>query len=881
MIKRFASMFLIVIMLFTSAPIIASAEGENYTTADKFMISLGILKGDDNGYRLDDNITRSEFVTIIIRIIGMEKIKSGDGAQQRFSDVPASYWAFSNIEFAYEMGLINGKNETEFSPEDTISRDEAVKIILNVLGYEVPASTHGGYPSGYNYWGRRLGIFNNTSENAIINRHDMCQMIYNVSDVSLFDNLSNKFEKDDTILSVYLHLKLKEGKVLATHKNNKDALREDQINVSGKVYNLSDACVDSADSFIGEQVRCYVSEDGSNETIYYIVSERTVKETVVNYDDISEETDLSKFVYYDNKGNRKTAKLDENTSYFYNGDFVNFDDLTPSVLKPSSGYVTLKDVNSDGVADIVITSEYVNYVVRYISDNTIYDKYSKTPLKLDDYGDNVRICDKQGQKIELTDIKPGGVASVMNSIDKKSVTIYFTDETFDGEPDYVNGDGEYRIKLSDLNTKEIKLAKNYDEALKANHHEAVKLELGGGTYRFSVDFCGMIADVKVLKEGKSKIYGYLTDCTKESGLKKHTAVEVLTQDNKLTVFELADRVKFGRTVGSEYKVTSEDSETVAKALRPGGSLQRQLIQYNIDSDGRIKEFYIKNESSENSADGFKQYTSQLDMTYRENTLDQKYYLDGNTVVFFAPLNGTYKRLLSAGKYTDYFKNGSTYAIDLFESDDFVPDVVVINHRGINTYESTDDGYEVVIDYVNSPVLYIDKIFTSLAEDEQAYTTVSGYQNGEYVSLYLSNTLNENSESIESLKPGMAIQYETNSIIRQRAETCDEMPQIILYKTVFDFNDTEKYGEDGILWEYVNVESTKAEISTMWGTVADSSTSMMAIKEIGKICSLHGGTTVLSYTQRGGFKLENINEIVDGRRAFIRQRYQNTREVVLY
>ncbi len=46
-----------------------------------------------------------------------------------FTDV-AGHWAEENIDFAYEIGMINGDGDGKFRPDDTITRAEFVKMLM-------------------------------------------------------------------------------------------------------------------------------------------------------------------------------------------------------------------------------------------------------------------------------------------------------------------------------------------------------------------------------------------------------------------------------------------------------------------------------------------------------------------------------------------------------------------------------------------------------------------------------------------------------------------------------------------------------------------------------------------------------------------------------
>ncbi|MEY8349573.1 S-layer homology domain-containing protein [Bacillus cereus] len=45
-----------------------------------------------------------------------------------FNDVPEHYWAKREIEIAVNLGLMQGSTEKNFSPEESVSRQEAAVI---------------------------------------------------------------------------------------------------------------------------------------------------------------------------------------------------------------------------------------------------------------------------------------------------------------------------------------------------------------------------------------------------------------------------------------------------------------------------------------------------------------------------------------------------------------------------------------------------------------------------------------------------------------------------------------------------------------------------------------------------------------------------------
>lgn len=99
--------------------------------AVEIMAGKNFLKGRaEKFYDPNNDITRAEFVSIITR---MFKYRASTNLQMNFKDVNTQAWYYDAVAAAYENGLINGKSEIIFDPNGKITRQEAAKIIAEVL----------------------------------------------------------------------------------------------------------------------------------------------------------------------------------------------------------------------------------------------------------------------------------------------------------------------------------------------------------------------------------------------------------------------------------------------------------------------------------------------------------------------------------------------------------------------------------------------------------------------------------------------------------------------------------------------------------------------------------------------------------------------------
>ena len=107
-----------------------SEELENYWGKAEIaeMINNGYIKGADGKLNLQNKITRAEFVTVIVRALGIEE----GSIDSNFKDVDTDDWYFSTLENAFNAGLISGY-DGYVRPNDTITREQVAKILVSAF----------------------------------------------------------------------------------------------------------------------------------------------------------------------------------------------------------------------------------------------------------------------------------------------------------------------------------------------------------------------------------------------------------------------------------------------------------------------------------------------------------------------------------------------------------------------------------------------------------------------------------------------------------------------------------------------------------------------------------------------------------------------------
>lgn len=107
---------------------------------------LNITRGmDGNVFGLGQKITKSEFIAMLVRIMGWEPYTSENSS---FSDVSRDKWYYSYIEAAAAHKAIL-KDEDSFNPDKPITRLEIAEAIVRALGYAELADQLKNLPSEF------------------------------------------------------------------------------------------------------------------------------------------------------------------------------------------------------------------------------------------------------------------------------------------------------------------------------------------------------------------------------------------------------------------------------------------------------------------------------------------------------------------------------------------------------------------------------------------------------------------------------------------------------------------------------------------------------------------------------------------------------------
>lgn len=192
-LKSMVAFLVVAAMLFASFTTFAYndvAADADYAAAVEVLSALEILKGDDKGnFNPDNTITRAEAAAVIVRTLGWEEAAKGAAGATQFTDVAADHWGSGYINMAAQAGIIAGHGDGTFGPEDPVTYEQIVKMLVCALGYEPKALTKGAYPTGYlitaNEAKLTAGVSGAAGQEAA--RKVVAQLTFNALDIPLME----------------------------------------------------------------------------------------------------------------------------------------------------------------------------------------------------------------------------------------------------------------------------------------------------------------------------------------------------------------------------------------------------------------------------------------------------------------------------------------------------------------------------------------------------------------------------------------------------------------------------------------------------------------------------------------------------------------------
>lgn len=539
--------------------------------------SLGIETVYDN---YTDNASRGELLSLIMQLMNTKDFNTDVSP---FRDVSASEPLAAYTTTALELGIISPSDS--FSPSRTVLMSEAAKMGVVALGYAHEAILLGGYPAGYLAYADKLGLFDSmTAPDAdVMTVGDMYVFLKNMTETDIrvqtaFGDEEEYTSTEGVNLITYYHDLYEVIGIIEA--NEYTSLYDPDIKAdTGSVMIDSVQYRYNGNLTVGENIKAYVKDTGTVDSIVYAYPEDTDKICVSGYD-ISY-IDGNKISINGSDGKEYTVRTTDRPAVIYNGHAsANIANLSEAQLAESE--ITFISSDGSGKYNVINIMQSSPFIVSGTSKllSKIYAKSGTGTLTIDDEDKDFLIY-VDGERADISQIKENTVADVYISENGSLVTVKISSGTINGTVTGYAPDDKY-IYIDDVKY----VYTDYFESYYKNNASI------GSDITAYISAAGGIVATDSFISGSMK-YGYFLQTGKKSGLDSEIYARVFTADGKYRIFTLADKVSIDGISGITPEKAASDYLT-----------DEQLIRYSINSESEINKIdtaYSHNDRANNNS----------------------------------------------------------------------------------------------------------------------------------------------------------------------------------------------------------------------------------------------------------------------------------------
>lgn len=604
-LKRILSTVLALAMLLSTVQAMAKTDNNQATQttdktyAEKVICGLGLIDDDDE-INWEEGMTRAEFTEIIYRILNYDQYDTttakwsqnffgdknantglieeiADG--RLYSDVSEEEEHYAAISFLSGYGLIGGFDDGTFRPNEIIESSHALKIVINLMGFETFIKS---YPSADEGYREIANIFKLASTGAKhMRRDDVAQLVYNALTAEYkidYTNLPDIELKTDgpTMLEKYLKLEYTRGVMNDNGYTSLVASQtkagEGNIALGDKILHITEN-TSSVVQYLARDVEAFYTSDDTDspdEVAFAVLSGRDSVTTIMGKN--VKKYSNGRLSYY-NENKTIDKSFADGASVLYNYELLPKYD-SDTFMSPTS-YITLITPYGTNKAEYVMVEDYESIFVGSMKDSSIYNtiRYAgeSNIMDLEKDAERTIIYKADGKEGTIDDIKVNTVIDVAKS--KNLMIIKICDKTDpefvikamgknnDGQT-YSNGETSYNIyeKMNDSATNKPDVRMNQAYTIYLNSFDQIVW----------IATAGQSDDIKF----GFMLRLYNDDSDIESG------IVILNDLNEWKTILLSDKIKYSDENGIESTYKEENFKTLMASYRG-------VIRYKTDKEGLL------------------------------------------------------------------------------------------------------------------------------------------------------------------------------------------------------------------------------------------------------------------------------------------------------
>ncbi len=564
------------------------------------LVDKGVISGFPDGtFKAEQTLTRAEFSKIIVSFASAATEVNLDSGFPDVDNVGAeAHWAKPYIKVAKDLKIISGFPDGTFHPDEAVTYEQAVKMIMCARGY-----TDYTYPDGFMQIALQkkllTGSTHTGANSAAISRGTTVILINNAYDIAENSQITigggsssgskgsgggGGSKNNDTEWSRRVD-GVVWGNKYTMLDTSKDAVDTSELAIKHidsttkeetvSTFRLAEKLQKNAANYIGKNVRATIKEDDSGKEYISAIEELKNK----NYSLSVDSEDIDSVTYNEEKGQYVLKYISGNSyayHYFnketdsiyviYNGKSICSGDAEGYKFDPAyitgiqNGKIKILSNDSDKEGDVIIVSDYKTGVVKSKSTSTgvITLKYGAGEIDTNDKDREVSIVSaKGGNTVSFTNIKSSDVVDYAQSLDGKVLSLIVSAAADSGNAitGTITKVTEDKVAVKPTNaTKatEYELNENYIDYLN-NVEDADKyypLREDRATVR--LNSFGKVAAIDQVTTTTNEYYGYIMRLGYSSGKQK-------PEDDDTVLLKVYQLDKTGGTASAkkEFEISSK------------------------------------------------------------------------------------------------------------------------------------------------------------------------------------------------------------------------------------------------------------------------------------------------------------------------------------
>lgn len=657
---------------------------------------LGVVSAYENqSFKPNVYMSKGEYIESVVKLFKIPYNTELQNYSQTFYDVPAEHPKAEYVYKALDAGLIYGYGNNTFLPDECISYDEAIAVLIRALGYEKVAISEGGYPRGYSKIASTIGLSKNLRvvSHEALTRIEAARLLYktlfvNSASVTIQGNAPRITADGEQFLYKYYGLTKASGKVEANavESFNPDIPASDNsVVIDGKRFYTDSPAYEE---FLGYMTDYYCDEENN---LKYMLQSRKTEEVIISAEDIIGFDFSTKTLEYCDNNRTRRAKLTSDYKLLYNGT-VPEKTYDESIFEITDGTVKLISDDEGATYSVVSIEECKNYLIKSAAlDNgkiNIMFNFEVPRYEVDCNLTYIKLYDSAGAYLNIYKINESGEQKIdISPLKKNSVlSIYAPYGECDAQTGLPLPNVKY-LKMA-VSSETVKgKASSYDAANRTAIIDGVEYKIANSNYfasegsewnlqdnEFYLDAYGHLTALK--SDTSSWKYGYIINVYyDETSDNENRPVEMrlLTSTGKRTRFAVSDSLKINE-INVKKRNARQMLANSAQMINP--SFERsQLIKYRTDDSDVITDIQTVT-ASIGTAGG---YTSDQLNRYSDR---KRYRIE----------NDTRRRVLGADSWEgEFFEPKIIFKVPLAESTDDTKysKVVISNSKGEITMEAYD------------------------------------------------------------------------------------------------------------------------------------------------------------------------------------------------